>query len=42
MNDKTPGLIGISRTGDRKQYPHIIVSGSARLYIGKQVLYRVG
>lgn len=30
MNDKTPGLIGISRTEDRKQYPHIIVSGSAR------------
>ena len=31
MNDKTPGLIGISRTGDRK-YPRINFSGSARLY----------
>ena len=39
---KTPGLIGISRTGDRKQYPCIIVSGSPRFYIEKQVLYRVG
>ena len=29
---KTPGLIGISRIGDRKQYPCIIVSGSARFY----------
>lgn len=42
MNDKTPGLIGISRTGGRRQHPHITVSGSARLHIEKQVLYRVG
>ena len=42
MNDKTPGLIGISRMGDRKQYPLINFSGSARHYIEKKVLYRVG